>query len=121
MKLFTFILSLALAVLATADVLSADWKNAGFCARKGVDVNCAITAFCNKQDMVVPSNYASGGATCGPYHIKVTGDCNPAAWVPSWYCRAQFHSICAQSGHPKGAGVRHYGLGDCQRWEIHHK
>ena len=66
------------------------------CSNKDPSVVNAIGKFCQKQNMVVPSKYASGGMMgyAGTQtRISITGSCSPAQWVPQKYCLSQFYHM----------------------------
>jgi hypothetical protein len=85
MKLFALITFLSMAILAIAsDVMGNDWKNAGECARRGPLINKAISNFCDKGDIVIPSGYASYGKQSGGVRVSVTG-IHPSVYShPNW-------------------------------------
>lgn len=73
---------------------------------------------------MVPSNYASYGASGVGVHVNVgeTFDnqvCSPPQWVPQQYCLSQFFAICA-TGMRDGTGHAAFGAGSrkCQGWNI---
>lgn len=111
-----FALLLAISSLAAAD-------NQQFCSTHHPFIYGAINQFCSKTDMVVPSKYATDGvkASNGAY-VKITGNCSPAQWVPSYWCTEQLLQVCAQTD---GQGSQRFGRNGCQTfttsapWELH--
>ena len=66
------------------------------CSIKDSSVVNAIGKFCQKTNMVVPSTYATTGMSgyAGhKTHIRITGTCGPAQWVPQKYCLSQFYHM----------------------------
>ena len=103
---------------ANPDALpSKDYEHAVKCAQKNPEVNAAISDFCSKGDITIPSKYAREGKTYGGIHVSIHGDCNPKQWVPPLYCQAQFHKMCARGG-PAGGQFAKFGRNDCQKWRI---
>lgn len=115
MQFLTTILA-TLAAVASADVLSNDWANAGTCAQKNPAINTAIQNFCANQGIVAPSTYATDGVWYGGINVKIISTCNPPQWVPTYYCTAQFHAVCAH--HEHGIGMKYYGNENCQLFVI---
>ncbi|GAB7357504.1 hypothetical protein MBLNU459_g0038t1, partial [Dothideomycetes sp. NU459] len=114
------ILSLALATTgstAAAAAAASDAQNAATCQRKfGVGVTNAIAQFCRRSDMVVPSTYAADGVwAAGGHHVKITGDCGPPEWVPSYWCAVQLREVCAAAGE-NAVAERRFGWGGCQHF-----
>ena len=88
MKIFVPIMALIGFVLA--------YDEGTQCSNKDPSVVNAIGKFCQKVNMVVPSNYASGGMagySGHKTHIRITGSCSPAQWVPKTYCLTQFYHM----------------------------
>lgn len=113
-------ISILLPTLALASSITAwsDYEAAVKCGQKNPDVNRAITAFCAKTDIVVPSDYASNGFGSNGYHVSISGKkCNPPQWVPQGYCRMQFAQMCA-NGDGKGLKNTRFGRNQCQGWHI---
>ena len=107
----------AILTVFAATALASDYKHALKCAEKNPYINNAISEFCQKQDIVVPSQYAGEGQTYAGVHIAIHGTCEPAQWVPAEYCVKQLHRICAK-GSKYGTGWSRYGDNDCQKWRI---
>ena len=114
--------------------------NADKCKSKNGRVYDAITQFCGRTDIVVPSTYATKGAEKAaappkfPNNLSVriegrfgqmilsleilltsAGKCSPPQWVPQNYCKAQFFEACA-SGGQFGGNVKKFGKNQCQSW-----
>ncbi|KAK5109684.1 hypothetical protein LTR62_006806 [Meristemomyces frigidus] len=109
-------LTVAAATLAIAYDIAADQAT---CAGKkhGHNAVAAIQQFCAKTDMVVPSDYASTGATHGGARAFITSKCNPPQWVPAYWCEAQFYNLCATS-ELGIAGTLRFGTDGCQYFSI---
>ena len=118
MKLTALATSLTLATGAFAGWQDSD---AFRCGANNPHANAAINNFCTKNGqprdhITVPSHFASFGKTVGNIRVNIRGHCNPKQWVPSYYCRNQFQSICASGAN--GIGMRYYGRNRCQEWSI---
>ncbi|KAK4575299.1 hypothetical protein LTR86_001152 [Recurvomyces mirabilis] len=114
-------LTLTLATLSTAKT---NTENDKICGQRSPSIMHAIGQFCQKTDIVVPSDYAIHGAH-GLYddpntytHIFITANCDPPQWVPQEYCFSQFKELCANSQDKTFSGVEYFGRQDCQRWHI---
>ncbi|SMR57982.1 unnamed protein product [Zymoseptoria tritici ST99CH_1A5] len=106
----------AATILAYASYVEA--QNGIQCHARNPGVNGAISDFCSKKDIVVPSDYATRGKQNMYALVNIDGGrCNPPAWVPQNYCNIQMWTICAH-GDVNGAGYRSYGKDGCQRWQI---
>ena len=106
------------ALAALTPAITANPHNPKKCAKINPNINKAIAEFCGKGDIVVPSHYASTGKSVKGVRVTIHGHCTPKQWVPSQYCRNQFHAICAASAGNGGVGTRHYGRNDCQKFTI---
>ena len=105
-----------LALLGVSTALDTSYQ----CSNKAPSVINAIGKFCQKQNIVVPSPYATGGGNGfaeKSTHISIAGTCSPAQWIPQEYCFSQFYQICA-NGNEHGTGAKYYGRNGCQRWLI---
>lgn len=112
------LLLLTLLTLFTPTAHSAtDMQN---CAKQaGADYFAAINTFCSKPDLVAPSPYANNGVVVGNVKVKVASKCAPPQWIPPYWCKAQFFSMCASAGERAHEGImRQYGKGKCQVFEI---
>ena len=72
------------------------------CSNKDPSVVNAIGKFCQNTKMVVPSSYATGGMagySGHKTHIRITGSCSPAQWVPQKYCLSQFYHMYVTLTH----------------------
>lgn len=90
------------------------------CAKHaGPDYFAAINSFCSKPDLVAPSSYANNGVVVGNAKVKVASKCTPPQWIPPYWCKAQFFSMCASAGDRAHEGImRQYGKAKCQIFEI---
>ncbi|KAK4901819.1 hypothetical protein LTS10_011306 [Elasticomyces elasticus] len=93
------------------------------CQHKNGHAVQAIQRFCQKTDMVIPSDYARNGAhvgTGGPHdtRVHIDGSCNPWQWVPQKYCLSQLYNMCAQGDGAGSYGARFYGNNNCQTWVL---
>ncbi|KAK5729603.1 hypothetical protein LTR17_011790 [Elasticomyces elasticus] len=114
MQLATILLPVLLAALG-AEAKS----NRDICTDKNPSATNAIGKFCQKTDMVIPSDWAKWGMSGynGKTIVRIKGNCNPYQWVPQQYCMSQFFEMCAQGGK-HGAKKRNFGNNGCQKWEI---
>ncbi|KAK5716446.1 hypothetical protein LTR15_009337 [Elasticomyces elasticus] len=94
-------------------------SNRDICTDKNPSATNGIGKFCQKTDMVIPSDWAKNGMSGynGKTIVHIRGKCSPAQWVPQQYCMSQFFEMCAQGGK-HGGSKRNYGNNGCQKWEI---
>lgn len=104
----TEILALAITALAAPSLAT----NAQNCAAKNPNINRAIAAFCNKDNLMVPTQYSENGVRVGNVAVSIQGTCKPAQWVPEKYCKSQFYELCASEPLEAYAINRWYGCQD---------
>lgn len=118
--------ALLLAALATLSL--AAQSNESICRgksqRTGSLAAASIRAFCAKTNLVATSHYAMEGKYAGPNRIgthafvAAKSSCPYGSdWIPQKYCLQQFMEVCAR-GDKWGHGVRSYGKGDCQEFNL---
>ena len=112
MKLIT--LAPALALLTPVLGMNID-INAVKCQQTHPNIFKAIDELCSKTDLVVPSDYAYKGKWVNGKQAKITGNCGNMSpvWVPQYWCRNQFWSVCANS-NSVGRGLGIFGEHKCQ-------
>ena len=72
---------LLVAVLAPMSVMSIEHHPAWVCKKQHNYFYKAINKFCNNDNIVVPSNYASAGKKDEGRWIGVTGNCKPQPYL----------------------------------------
>ena len=122
----TFLAAVHGLILTSATLTSArtNTENELECTKRSPSIMYAIGRFCQKNDLVVPSDYAVTGAH-GTYNdphtrtkVYITGSCKPPQWVPQEFCFSQFKELCADSQDKTFSGVEYFGRSNCQRWHI---
>lgn len=128
MKLLTFciILQTALTMNTPGTVLpapsdstnSSDLPSYVGCVNRTPEVSLAIWHFCNRQNLTVPSAYASrfdyGNVTMG-----IEASCNPPKHVSEKACRNRFFGMCVSSSDNTVKILKSFGKDHCQNWIIH--
>lgn len=116
--LFAAIASLSLAAQSNESICRAKSQQTGSLAA------AAIRALCAKTDLVANSAYAMQGKYAGPSSVgthafvAVKNHCpHGSDWIPQQYCLSQFYETCAK-GDKFGHGVRSYGVGKCQEFNL---
>lgn len=119
-------LTLLLTVLTASTAVTAK-TDLEKCNKKDSHAPIAINAFCNNNDIVVPSTYALKGyhiGTGGPRDttVNIVGNCSPGQWVPKDICVSQFMAMCANSPDGShGDSQQNFGRNGCQQWTINVK
>ncbi|EME80537.1 uncharacterized protein MYCFIDRAFT_198736 [Pseudocercospora fijiensis CIRAD86] len=98
-------LRLAVFMLALAAVFAQAATNAEKCKSKNARVYDAITQFCGRTDIVVPSTYATKGA-------------EKAAAPPKFPNNLSVRIEACASGGTFGGKVKKFGRNQCQSWII---
>lgn len=116
--LFALFSSLSLAAQSNESLCRAKSQRTGSLAA------ASIRALCAKTDLVANSQWAMQGAYAGPNSIgthafvAVKNHCPYGSdWIPQKYCLSQFYETCAR-GDKYGHGVRSYGKGGCQEFNL---
>ncbi|RMZ29351.1 hypothetical protein D0859_06535 [Hortaea werneckii] len=91
------------------------------CQKKNGDLTTMIHQFCNNRKIVVPGWYAEQGQWTPNSHSKIfiEGNCKPPQWIPPYWCKKQFFSMCARGGGHGGSKAK-FGKDKCQKWEIYY-
>ncbi|KAK1091357.1 hypothetical protein LTR48_006466 [Friedmanniomyces endolithicus] len=112
------------------NLLVQDWANGVACGQKNPAVNMDIMGFCNREvgsnnhasanNLTVGHPWARNGVQHDGWKVSITGPICPgnSKLVPSNYCNAQMHFLCANVGGPKGAGTGYFGAGGCHESKI---
>ena len=131
-----------------AALASAQQENptkAAICAAKNAGLVIAIKSFCSKNNIVVPSDYATGakngawtfspnkynqvsidGSACKDkqyvnlftLHVSSVSTATVfRRWVPQQHCLSQFYDMCAKGG-AHGGKTQKFGTKGCQYWAI---
>ncbi|KAF1344056.1 hypothetical protein BDV97DRAFT_425526 [Delphinella strobiligena] len=99
-------ITLAILGMIFSAVATTDAENAASCQKHaGNDYTAAISAFCSRANLVVPSEYSYEGLVHGNAKVRIYGNCYPTQWIPSYWCAAQFHAMCASAGSRTSDGV----------------
>jgi hypothetical protein len=120
------LLALLLATLTTPSL--AAQSNESLCRAKsqrtGSLAAASIHALCAKTNLVANSAYAMQGKYAGPNavgthaFVAVKNHCPYGSdWIPQKYCLSQFYETCAR-GDKYGHGMRSYGKGGCQEFNL---
>ena len=123
MRVITLAVAALYAFLTSPTQAAAEVEKTGEwleCSNRHPAANQAIIRFCEKEDIVVPSDYGdagkAGGADSGA-GVWITGHCWPPQWVPKDICLSQFHHMCVMYQDEISAEER-YGGDGCQEWSI---
>ncbi|KAI6905766.1 hypothetical protein KC318_g5707 [Hortaea werneckii] len=126
---------------AADKMVAADANNERICERKNPHINTLVRHFCegaqNRHNLrtwrTTKVAKTNPGLTLGKpdpswnnrfpalYGMRIqidAGKCpKDKKYLPSKYCYAQFHHMCATGG-PKGGKEMRFGHNGCQRWRI---